>query len=43
MGNCTLTKIEKPMMARALHEEQGLAEVFVTHLLARIIRYEADQ
>ena len=29
-------------MARMLHEEQGLAELFVAHLLSRIIRYEAD-
>ena len=42
VGDCTLTKVEKPMMVRMLHEEPGLAEVFVTHLLARIIRYEAD-
>ena len=25
-----------------LHEEKGLAELFVTHLLSRNIRYEAD-
>jgi CRP/FNR family transcriptional regulator, cyclic AMP receptor protein len=42
VGDCTLTRIEKPMMARMLHEEQGLAEVFVAHLLSRNIRYEAD-
>jgi CRP-like cAMP-binding protein len=42
VGACTLTKVEKPMMARMLHEEPGLAEAFVTQLLARIIRYEAD-
>ena len=42
VGNCTLTRVEKPMMARLLHEEQGLAEMFVTHLLSRLIRYEAD-
>jgi len=42
VGDCTLARIEKPMMARMLHEEQGLAEVFVTHLLSRNIRYEAD-
>jgi CRP-like cAMP-binding protein len=29
-------------MARMLHEEKGLAEMFVTHLLSRNIRYEAD-
>jgi len=38
----TLTKVEKSMMARLLREDQGLAEVFMTHLLARIVRYEAD-
>lgn len=42
VGQCTLTMVEKPTMARLLHEEQGLAEMFVTHLLSRIIRYEAD-
>jgi CRP/FNR family transcriptional regulator, cyclic AMP receptor protein len=41
-GDCTLAKVEKPIMARMLHEEQGLAEMFVTHLLSRNIRYEAD-
>ena len=42
VGDCTLAKVEKPMMARMLHEEKGLAEIFITHLLARIVRYEAD-
>jgi CRP-like cAMP-binding protein len=41
-GDCTLLKVEKPMMTRMLHEEQGLAEIFISHLLSRIIRYEAD-
>jgi CRP/FNR family cyclic AMP-dependent transcriptional regulator len=40
--DCTLTRVEKPIMARMLHEEKGLAEMFVTHLLSRNIRYEAD-
>ena len=40
--DCTLTRVEKPIMARMLHEERGLAEIFVTHLLSRNIRYEAD-
>lgn len=40
--DCTLTRVEKSVMARMLHEEQGLAEMFVTHLLSRSIRYEAD-
>ena len=40
--DCTLIRVEKPMMARMLREQPGLAEVFVTHLLTRNIRYEAD-
>jgi CRP/FNR family cyclic AMP-dependent transcriptional regulator len=37
-----LTRIAKPLMARLLHDEQGVAQLFVTHLLYRNIRYEAD-
>jgi CRP/FNR family cyclic AMP-dependent transcriptional regulator len=40
--DCTITRVEKPILTRMLHEEQGLAEMFVTHLLSRNIRYEAD-
>ncbi len=42
VGDCTLARVEKPIMARMLHEKQGLAEMLVTHLLSRNIRYEAD-
>lgn len=42
VGDCTLAKVEQPMMARLLHEEPGLAEIFIAHLLARIVRSEAD-
>jgi CRP/FNR family cyclic AMP-dependent transcriptional regulator len=42
VGASTLIKVERPVMARRLREDQGLAEVFMTHLLARIVRYEAD-
>jgi CRP-like cAMP-binding protein len=42
VGDCTLTRVEKPMMARMLHEQPALADVFITHLLSRIGRYEAD-
>jgi CRP-like cAMP-binding protein len=42
VGGCTLTRVEKSAMARMLHEEPGLAETFVAHLLSRIGRYEAD-
>jgi CRP-like cAMP-binding protein len=42
VADSTLLKVEKPMMARMLREDQGLAEVFIAHLLSRIVRYEAD-
>lgn len=42
VGDCTLAMVEKPTMARMIHEEQGIAEMFVSRLLSRIIRYEAD-
>ena len=42
IADCTLVRIEKPMMVRMLHEQHDLSEVFVTHLLSRSIRYEAD-
>jgi CRP-like cAMP-binding protein len=42
VGACTLTRVEKPMMVRMLDDEPGLAQMFITHLLTRIIRYEAD-
>jgi CRP/FNR family cyclic AMP-dependent transcriptional regulator len=40
--DCSLTRVEKPVVARMLHEVKGLAELFVTQLLSRNIRYEAD-
>jgi CRP-like cAMP-binding protein len=42
VGACALTMVEKPAMVRLLHEQPGLAEMFVTQLLTRNIRYEAD-
>jgi CRP/FNR family transcriptional regulator, cyclic AMP receptor protein len=41
-GKCTLARVEKPALARLLHDDPAIAGVFVTHLLSRIIRYEAD-
>ena len=38
----TLTRIEKPLMARMLHEQHRGSELFVTHLLLRNMRYEED-
>jgi CRP-like cAMP-binding protein len=42
LGACTLAKVEKATMTRLLHEQQGIAQIFVTQLLTRVIRYEAD-
>jgi CRP/FNR family cyclic AMP-dependent transcriptional regulator len=42
MTDCSLVRIEKPLMARILHEQHDFSELFVTHLLSRNIRYEAD-
>jgi CRP/FNR family transcriptional regulator, cyclic AMP receptor protein len=42
MTDCTLDKIDKPLMARMLHEHHDISELFVKHLLSRNARYEAD-
>jgi CRP/FNR family cyclic AMP-dependent transcriptional regulator len=42
MTECTLDKIEKSQMARMLHEQHDVSELFVKHLLSRNIRYEED-
>ena len=42
MTDCSLDKIDKPLMVRMLHEHHDFSELFVTHLLTRNIRYEAD-
>ena len=39
---CALTRIEKKLMTRMLHEQHEVAASFLTHLLSRNIRYEAD-
>jgi CRP/FNR family transcriptional regulator, cyclic AMP receptor protein len=41
-SDSTVLRIEKKTMMQVLHRERGLSEMFVTHLLARNIRYEAD-
>jgi CRP-like cAMP-binding protein len=40
--DCTLYRIEKSLMVRLLHEQHGIAELFITHLLSRNIRFEGD-
>jgi CRP/FNR family transcriptional regulator, cyclic AMP receptor protein len=42
INDCTLARIDKPVMARMLHEQHDVSELFVTHLLSRNIRYEED-
>jgi CRP-like cAMP-binding protein len=40
--DCSLFRIEKSLMLRMLHEKHDISELFVTHLLTRNTRYEAD-
>jgi CRP-like cAMP-binding protein len=42
VADCTLTRIEKPLMVRILHERHEISELFVMHLLSRNIRFEGD-
>ena len=42
LSDCSLARIEKPLMVRTLHEQHDFSEMFVMHLLSRNIRYEAD-
>jgi CRP-like cAMP-binding protein len=40
--DCTLYRIEKALMVRLLHEQHGISELFITHLLTRNTRFEGD-
>ena len=42
MTDCTILRIDKKSMIDALHREHALTDVFVSHLLARNIRFEED-
>jgi CRP-like cAMP-binding protein len=42
VSDCTLYRIEKALMVRMLHEQHGVAELFITHLLTRYTRFEED-
>jgi hypothetical protein len=42
MTDCEIMRLEKAAMIRVLHEEPAFSELFVSHLLARTIRVEAD-
>ena len=39
---CEIMRLEKAVVARVLDEEPAFSEMFVSHLLARTIRVEAD-
>jgi CRP/FNR family cyclic AMP-dependent transcriptional regulator len=42
MAECEIMRLEKATMIRVLHEEPAFSEMFVSHLLARTVRVEAD-
>jgi CRP/FNR family transcriptional regulator, cyclic AMP receptor protein len=42
MTECEIMRLEKSAMVRVLHEEPTFSEMFISHLLARTIRVEAD-
>ena len=42
MTECEIMRLEKAALIRVLHKEPAFSEMFVSHLLARTIRVEAD-
>ena len=42
MSTCSVMRLEKAEVVRALHEEPSFSELFVAHLLSRNIRFEED-
>lgn len=42
LANSTVVRIDKATMIRVLHEEPTFAQLFMTHLLARNVRIQAD-
>jgi len=42
MTDCSLIRLERSLMVRLLHEQHQISESFITHLLSRNVRYEAD-
>ncbi len=42
LTDCSILRIDKKAMAKALHREHEVSDMFVTYLLARNIRYEED-
>lgn len=42
MTDCAIMRLEKAAILRLLHDEPAFSEVFISHLLQRAIRVEAD-
>lgn len=42
ISECSIMSLQKAIVIRTLHEQPSFSEVFVTHLLSRNIRFEAD-
>ena len=42
MTSCEIMRLEKAAIIQVLHDEPAFSEMFVSHLLARTIRVEAD-
>jgi CRP-like cAMP-binding protein len=42
MSACTIMRVEKAALNRALREKPAFAEMFLMHVLSRNIRFEAD-
>ena len=42
MSDCSILRLEKAAMIRVLHDEPAFSEIFVSYLLSRTIRIEAD-
>jgi CRP/FNR family cyclic AMP-dependent transcriptional regulator len=42
MTECVIVRLEKAAIIRVLHEEPAFSEMFMSHLLTRTIRVEAD-
>jgi CRP/FNR family cyclic AMP-dependent transcriptional regulator len=42
MTECEIMRLEKAAIVRVLHDEPAFSEMFISHLLARTLRVEAD-
>jgi len=42
IAECSITKVNKPVVVRLLHEEPSFANLFMAHLLSRNIKVEED-